>query len=221
MKKLIEGCVSPARSRAPGSPRAALSLTPRPARIPPQSLPFYQDKLYEEKVFKRFAEILTKARGNKQANKPDAELNEFEAILENHKRSGEEGQELDAAVAKTAQAATRRKAATSGKKAAPAKRASACPPFVLCPLSKEHRNQALTCERLPTARNRRAAESDDDDDEAPVEPRKKSSACLVVPRWPLSLARLARADDRPAPPPPFLLQAAPRISASSRARTRT
>lgn len=43
-------------------------------------LPFYQDKLHEEKVFKRFAEILSKARSNKQANKPDAELNEFETV---------------------------------------------------------------------------------------------------------------------------------------------
>lgn len=50
----------------------------RPFR--PHRLPFYQDKLYEEKVFKRFAEILSKARSNKQANKPDAELNEFETV---------------------------------------------------------------------------------------------------------------------------------------------
>jgi hypothetical protein len=171
-------------------------------------LPFYQDKLYEEKVFKRFAEILSKARSNKQANKPDAELNEFETvrllfprrvnrsggvltisapwpqILENHKKSGEEGQELDAAVAKTAQAATRRKAATGGKKAAPAKRAStSSTSFVLSAPVVLTRALLMRSRFLAAARNRRAVRSDDDDDDdelaAPVvSPRKKSSACF-------------------------------------------
>lgn len=45
-----------------------------------EGLPSYRDKLHEEVVFTRFQEILTKARQNKSSNKPDAELNEFEAV---------------------------------------------------------------------------------------------------------------------------------------------
>lgn len=64
-----------------------------------EGLPHYRDKLPEEEVFNRFQEILTKvscvspagynvdgltsflkARTNKSQNKPDAELNEFEAV---------------------------------------------------------------------------------------------------------------------------------------------
>lgn len=44
------------------------------------SLPFYQDKLHEETVFKRFTEILAKARANKASNKPETELQEFERV---------------------------------------------------------------------------------------------------------------------------------------------
>ncbi|KAI6126776.1 non-SMC mitotic condensation complex subunit 1-domain-containing protein [Pisolithus sp. B1] len=55
-----------------------------------EGLQFYQDKLHEEKVFDRFAEILAKARSNKSANKPDTELDEFESILNEHRRQGEE-----------------------------------------------------------------------------------------------------------------------------------
>jgi hypothetical protein len=74
------------------------------------SLPFYQDKLHEETVYKRFNEILVKARSNKLgANKPEAELKEFEMILAEHKVKGEEDQALAAdAVKKTAKAARRR-----------------------------------------------------------------------------------------------------------------
>jgi hypothetical protein len=60
-------------------------------------MPNYQNKLHEKEVFDRLVEILTKvihyytcgcgvgllfeqARSNKAANKPDAELNEFEAV---------------------------------------------------------------------------------------------------------------------------------------------
>ena len=43
-------------------------------------LPFYQDKLHEETVFRRFTEILAKARANKNSNKPETELKEFEAV---------------------------------------------------------------------------------------------------------------------------------------------
>ena len=62
-----------------------------------EGLQFYRDKLHEETVFNRFTEILAKvyhvacrfsssptvyfqARSNKSANKPDTELNEFEAV---------------------------------------------------------------------------------------------------------------------------------------------
>ncbi|KAL5523043.1 CND1 [Sanghuangporus sanghuang] len=75
-----------------------------------EGLPFYQDKLHEETVFARFSEILAKARSNKSSNKPDSELKEFEGILEEHKRQGEE----DHALEKRAE----------GKKAAARKRAT-------------------------------------------------------------------------------------------------
>ena len=45
-----------------------------------EGLQFYRDKLHEEVVFGHFAEILSKARSNKSANKPDTELNEFESV---------------------------------------------------------------------------------------------------------------------------------------------
>ncbi|KAG9093663.1 Condensin complex subunit [Ceratobasidium sp. 370] len=55
-----------------------------------EGLPYYQDKLYEETVFQRFND----ARSNKSPNKPDTELNEFEAILQEHKDKGEQDNEL-------------------------------------------------------------------------------------------------------------------------------
>ncbi|KAL4254139.1 Condensin complex subunit 1 [Abortiporus biennis] len=73
-------------------------------------LQFYRDKLHEEEVYNRFQEILTKARSNKSANKPDAELNEFENILEEHRRQGAEDQDFVKRV--------------QGKKAAAKKRAT-------------------------------------------------------------------------------------------------
>ncbi|THH31058.1 hypothetical protein EUX98_g3140 [Antrodiella citrinella] len=77
-------------------------------------LQFYRDKLHDEDVFSRFQEILVKARSNKSPNKPDAELNEFEGILQEHRRQGEEDQALEKRVeGKKAQAkkrATRRSA---------------------------------------------------------------------------------------------------------------
>ncbi|KAI0354000.1 hypothetical protein OH77DRAFT_570986 [Trametes cingulata] len=60
-----------------------------------EGLQFYRDKLHEEAVYARFQEILTKARSNKSANKPDAELNEFEAILEENRRQGAEDQDFE------------------------------------------------------------------------------------------------------------------------------
>ncbi|KAI6123353.1 non-SMC mitotic condensation complex subunit 1-domain-containing protein [Pisolithus thermaeus] len=75
-----------------------------------EGLQFYQDKLHEEKVFDRFAEILAKARSNKSANKPDTELDEFESILNEHKRQGEEDRAFEKRV--------------EGKKAAAKKKAT-------------------------------------------------------------------------------------------------
>ncbi|KAI0667334.1 non-SMC mitotic condensation complex subunit 1-domain-containing protein [Trametes maxima] len=60
-----------------------------------EGLQFYRDKLHDEAVYARFQEILTKARSNKSANKPDAELNEFESILEENRRQGAEDQDFE------------------------------------------------------------------------------------------------------------------------------
>ncbi|KAH9858536.1 non-SMC mitotic condensation complex subunit 1-domain-containing protein [Lenzites betulinus] len=60
-----------------------------------EGLQFYRDKLHEEAVYTRFQEILTKARSNKSANKPDAELNEFENILAENRRQGAEDQDFE------------------------------------------------------------------------------------------------------------------------------
>ncbi|TXT06039.1 hypothetical protein VHUM_03512 [Vanrija humicola] len=75
-----------------------------------EALPFYQDKLHEETVFRRFTEILAKARANKGAGKPETELKEFEAILSEHQAKGLEEQALEADVAKKTKAAKRRAA---------------------------------------------------------------------------------------------------------------
>ncbi|WWC67026.1 uncharacterized protein I206_100933 [Kwoniella pini CBS 10737] len=87
-----------------------------------EGLPFYQDKLHEETVFRRFTEILAKARANKAANKPETELKEFEAILTEHQAKGLEDQALEADVLKKTKAAKRRAAkrpqAGRGKKLA-------------------------------------------------------------------------------------------------------
>ncbi|WWC57912.1 uncharacterized protein I303_100447 [Kwoniella dejecticola CBS 10117] len=87
-----------------------------------EGLPFYQDKLHEETVFRRFTEILAKARANKAANKPETELKEFEAILTEHQAKGLEDQALEADVLRKTKAAKRRAAkrppAGKGKKAA-------------------------------------------------------------------------------------------------------
>ncbi|WVO23669.1 uncharacterized protein IAS62_005024 [Cryptococcus decagattii] len=75
-----------------------------------EGLPFYQDKLHEETVFKRFTEILAKARANKASNKPETELQEFERILNEHQAKGLEDQALEADVLRKAKAAKRRAA---------------------------------------------------------------------------------------------------------------
>ncbi|OXG96186.1 condensin complex subunit 1 [Cryptococcus neoformans A5-35-17] len=75
-----------------------------------EGLPFYQDKLHEETVFKRFVEILAKARANKAANKPETEMQEFERILNEHQAKGLEDQALEADVLRKTKAAKRRAA---------------------------------------------------------------------------------------------------------------
>ncbi|PIL36517.1 hypothetical protein GSI_00206 [Ganoderma sinense ZZ0214-1] len=101
-----------------------LSLLPfksdRSVRKLVEGLQFYRDKLHEETVFARFQEILVKARQNKSANKPDAELNDFEAVLEENRRQGADDQEFEKRVEKGKAAAKKRAARrTQRKKAAP------------------------------------------------------------------------------------------------------
>ncbi|KAI1792515.1 non-SMC mitotic condensation complex subunit 1-domain-containing protein [Ganoderma leucocontextum] len=87
-----------------------------------EGLQFYRDKLHEETVFARFQEILVKARQNKSANKPDAELNDFEAVLDENRRQGADDQEFEKRVEKGKAAAKKRAARrTQRKKAAPAR----------------------------------------------------------------------------------------------------
>lgn len=75
-----------------------------------QGLPFYQDKLREEVVYRYFVEILNKARTNK-ATKNEADLLEFEKALEEHKRTGQE----NAAIEQKAQRKTRKKATVAAR----------------------------------------------------------------------------------------------------------
>ncbi|KAK4048019.1 condensin complex non-SMC subunit Cnd1 [Microbotryomycetes sp. JL201] len=72
-----------------------------------EGLPFYQDKLHEEEVFKRFTEILSKAQSNK-VSKNEQDLQEFANALEEHRVKGTEEQEMTRKVQKS-----RRKAATT------------------------------------------------------------------------------------------------------------
>ncbi|KAJ3798640.1 non-SMC mitotic condensation complex subunit 1-domain-containing protein [Lentinula aff. detonsa] len=60
-----------------------------------EGLPFYRDKLYEEGVFGRFQDILSKARLTKSKNDIGAELKEFEEILEEARRQGQDDQALE------------------------------------------------------------------------------------------------------------------------------
>ncbi|KIK92248.1 hypothetical protein PAXRUDRAFT_830137 [Paxillus rubicundulus Ve08.2h10] len=84
-----------------------------------EGLQFYRDKLHEKEVFDRFTEILTKARSNKSANKPDTELNEFESILEEHKRQGEEDQAFEKRVEGKKKAAKKKATRRSARKKTP------------------------------------------------------------------------------------------------------
>ncbi|EMD38787.1 hypothetical protein CERSUDRAFT_133306 [Gelatoporia subvermispora B] len=83
-----------------------------------EGLQFYRDKLPEETVYARFQEILTKARANKSANKPDAELNEFENILEENRRQGEEDQAFEKRVENKKAAAKKRATRRSARRKA-------------------------------------------------------------------------------------------------------
>ncbi|KAG2072264.1 hypothetical protein BDR04DRAFT_1134704, partial [Suillus decipiens] len=83
-----------------------------------EGLQFYRDKLHEEGVFDRFSEILSKARSNKSANKPDTELNEFESILDECRRQGEEDQAIEKRVEGKKAAAKRKATRRSARKKA-------------------------------------------------------------------------------------------------------
>ncbi|GAA5829706.1 hypothetical protein JCM3766R1_001272 [Sporobolomyces carnicolor] len=67
-----------------------------------EGLPFYQDKLHEETVYKRFGEILTKIRApTNKLSKTDGELKEFEDALERYRAKGTEDQEMQRKVQKS------------------------------------------------------------------------------------------------------------------------
>ncbi|EKM51723.1 uncharacterized protein PHACADRAFT_150370 [Phanerochaete carnosa HHB-10118-sp] len=83
-----------------------------------EGLPFYRDKLHEEDVYARFQEILAKARSNKSPNKPETELNEFESILDEHRRQGAEDQAFEKRVEKNKAAARKKAGRRSARKKA-------------------------------------------------------------------------------------------------------
>ncbi|GAA5928884.1 condensin subunit YCS4 [Sporobolomyces koalae] len=67
-----------------------------------EGLPFYQDKLHEETVYKRFGEILIKIRApTNKLSKTDGELKEFEDALERYRAKGTEEQEMQRKVQKS------------------------------------------------------------------------------------------------------------------------
>ncbi|TKA51681.1 hypothetical protein B0A53_05386 [Rhodotorula sp. CCFEE 5036] len=90
-------------------------------------LPFYQDKLHEETVYKRFGEILTKASfqliraPTNKLNRTESDLKDFEDALEKHRAKGAEDQEVERKVQKSRRRAPTAKAAA----AAPARRNNA------------------------------------------------------------------------------------------------
>ncbi|GAA5881885.1 hypothetical protein JCM3774_005765 [Rhodotorula dairenensis] len=82
-----------------------------------EGLPFYQDKLHEETVYKRFGEILTKIRApTNKLNRSESDLKDFEDALETHRAKGAEDQEVERKVQKS------RRRAPAAKAAAPARR---------------------------------------------------------------------------------------------------
>ncbi|SCV74340.1 BQ2448_6772 [Microbotryum intermedium] len=90
-----------------------------------EGLPFYQDKLHEETVYKRFGEILTKVSWtkrmatNNKAAKNEQDLQEFANALEEHRAKGTEDQEVARKVQKS-----KRKAAATKVKARPRRKAA-------------------------------------------------------------------------------------------------
>ncbi|GAA5962078.1 hypothetical protein JCM8115_002909 [Rhodotorula mucilaginosa] len=87
-----------------------------------EGLPFYQDKLHEETVYKRFGEILTKIRApTNKLNRTESDLKDFEDALEKHRAKGAEDQEVERKVQKSRRRAPTAKAAA----AAPARRNNA------------------------------------------------------------------------------------------------
>ncbi|UZJ56124.1 hypothetical protein CBS101457_005444 [Exobasidium rhododendri] len=83
-----------------------------------EGLPFYQDKLHDAVVFKRFSEILAKARGNRTAipgstSNSETELQEFEQILEAARLHGLNDAELEGAATQAKLAKLRRKRDTT------------------------------------------------------------------------------------------------------------
>ncbi|KAH8919555.1 hypothetical protein BT69DRAFT_1284724 [Atractiella rhizophila] len=83
-----------------------------------EGLPFYQEKLHEEVVFKRFQEILGKIRLNKVLSKGEGDIAEFENAIEEARKKGLDDKGLEKrAAAKTQKAATRRSRRTRGAKA--------------------------------------------------------------------------------------------------------
>ncbi|BGP32073.1 condensin complex non-SMC subunit Cnd1 [Rhodotorula toruloides] len=87
-----------------------------------EGLPFYQDKLHEETVFKRFGEILAKIRApTNKLNKTESDLKEFEDALEAHRAKGAEDQDLTKKVAKSRRRGTAAPKAAAAA-AAPARR---------------------------------------------------------------------------------------------------
>jgi hypothetical protein len=70
------------------------------------ALPLYQDKLYEEKVFKHFNEILGKA---KKAKDDSPDYKDFEAMLAEHKAKGTDDVALERKVGTLSQCRCRAK----------------------------------------------------------------------------------------------------------------
>ncbi|KAG6377328.1 non-SMC mitotic condensation complex subunit 1-domain-containing protein [Boletus reticuloceps] len=124
-------------------------------------LPFYRDKLHDKIVFEYFGEILSKARSNKGANKPDSDLNEFQSILDEHRRQGEEDQAFEKRVegkkAAAKKKATRRSARKKTQAQEPEEREGASTVATAAGESQSARPKRR-------AQTRDASDDDDDDD---------------------------------------------------------
>ncbi|KAG9309978.1 non-SMC mitotic condensation complex subunit 1-domain-containing protein [Chiua virens] len=118
-----------------------------------EGLQFYQDKLHEKDVFEHFMDILTKARSNKSANKPDTELNEFESILDEHRRQGAEDQEFEKRVEGKKASAKKKAARRSARKKVQVQEPEAEP------------ESTTAVEAEPPARPKRRAQTRDEDED--------------------------------------------------------